>query len=124
VAQVGGRSGTAPEWRAANGLLSASSELTLAPTARTALEGVPLYLSLDIDVLDPSAAPGTGCPEPGGPTFRELAAFLTSLRGLNVVAIDIVEVLPAIDPAGIAAVAAAKLVRESVLLFARRPALG
>ena len=119
VGQVGGRSGTAPEWRYAQELLHASTELVLPAAARAALEGVPLYLSLDIDVLDPSAAPGTGCPEPGGPTFRELLAFLTTLRGLNVVAIDVVEVLPAVDPAGIAAVAAAKLVRETILLFSR-----
>jgi agmatinase len=123
VVQVGGRSGTAPEWRSAKELLHASPDLALPAATRAALANVPLYLSIDIDVLDPSAAPGTGCPEPGGPSFRELHDFLLSLRGLNVVAIDVVEVLPAIDPAGIAAVAAAKMVRESILLFARhRPA--
>lgn len=119
VVQIGGRSGTAPEWRFATQLLHASTALSLPAATRAALADAPLYLSIDIDVLDPSAAPGTGCPEPGGPSFRELHDFLLSLRGLNVVAIDVVEVLPAIDPAGIAAVAAAKLVRESILLFAR-----
>ncbi|MDW8252265.1 MAG: agmatinase [Chloroflexota bacterium] len=122
VAQVGGRSGTAPEWRYAQELLHASPELSLPAGARGVLERVPIYLTIDIDVLDPSAAPGTGCPEPGGPSFRELHRFLLSLRGLTVVALDVVEVLPAIDPAGIAAVAAAKLVRESILLFAQHDA--
>jgi agmatinase len=79
----------------------------------------PVYVSIDIDVLDPAHAPGTGCPEPGGVTFRELAAFLHSLEGLNVVAIDVMEVSPGLDPANITAAAAAKLVREAVLLFGR-----
>ncbi|MFN8532846.1 MAG: agmatinase [Dehalococcoidia bacterium] len=120
VVQAGGRSGTAGEWRYARQLLGASGDLAISPAARATLETGPVYLSIDIDVLDPSAAPGTGCPEPGGPTFRELQAFVHSLAGLHVVAIDVVEVLPAIDPAGIAAVSAAKLVREAILQFAAR----
>jgi agmatinase len=77
----------------------------------------PLYVSIDIDVLDPSHAPGTGCPEPGGVTFRELAAFLYSLKGLRVVALDVMEVSPNLDAANITAAAGAKLVREAMLLF-------
>jgi agmatinase len=118
IAQVGVRSGTAEEWRFAKGLLHSSPELSLTSQGRAALAAGPVYLSIDIDVLDPSAAPGTGCPEPGGPTFRELQAFLHSLAGLPVVGMDVVEVLPSVDPAGIAAVSAAKLIREAILLFA------
>ena len=77
----------------------------------------PVYVSIDIDVLDPAHAPGTGCPEPGGVTFRELSNFLYSLEGLRVVALDVMEVSPNLDAANITAAAAAKLVREAILLF-------
>jgi len=77
----------------------------------------PIYLTVDIDVLDPSAAPGTGCPEPGGATYGELEAFLHGLAEMRVVAMDVVEVAPALDPSEITAAAAAKIVRDAVLLF-------
>ena len=79
-----------------------------------------VYLTLDIDVLDPSCAPGTGCPEPGGVPFAELVDLVYSLRGLNVVAVDVMEVLPAVDVNDITSVAAAKLVRECTLAFGSR----
>lgn len=61
---------------------------------------VPVYLSLDIDVLDPSLCPGTGTPEPGGWTSREVIRILRGLESLNVVGADIVEVAPAYDGSG------------------------
>jgi len=61
---------------------------------------VPVYLSLDIDVLDPGICPGTGTPEPGGWTSREVIRILRGLEGLNVVGADIVEVAPAYDGVG------------------------
>jgi len=69
----------------------------------------PVYVSVDIDALDPAFAPGTGTPEPGGLTSRELLAVLRGLAGagLNVVAGDVVEVCPAYDVANITALAAA-----------------
>ncbi|KAJ9134489.1 Guanidinobutyrase [Pleurostoma richardsiae] len=60
----------------------------------------PVYLSVDIDVLDPAFAPGTGTPEPGGWTTRELIRILRGLEGLNVVGADIVEVSPAYQGQG------------------------
>ena len=60
----------------------------------------PTYLSLDIDVLDPGLCPGTGTPEPGGWTSREVIKILRGLESLNVVGADIVEVAPAYDGAG------------------------
>lgn len=60
----------------------------------------PVYLSVDIDVLDPAFAPGTGTPEPGGWTTRELIRILRGIEGLNVVGADIVEVAPAYQGAG------------------------
>jgi agmatinase len=67
----------------------------------------PVYVSVDIDVLDPAHAPGTGTPEAGGVTSRELLAILRSLADLHVVGADIVEVAPAYDHAEMTGIAAA-----------------
>jgi agmatinase len=80
----------------------------------------PVYVTVDIDVLDPAFAPGTGTPEAGGLTSRELLALLRGLATaeLDVVAADLVEVSPPYDPAGITAVAAAHAAYELVTLLA------
>jgi agmatinase len=118
IHQVGLRSGDRAEWRLARERTAFSStRLGLPEDVRNRLGDKPLYVSIDIDVLDPAHAPGTGCPEPGGYTFRELAEFLYSLQGLNVVALDVMEVSPRTDPADITAIAAAKLIREAVLIW-------
>ncbi len=80
----------------------------------------PVYLSIDIDVLDPAHAPGTGTPEPGGLTSRELQMMLRSLDGIDVVGADVVEVAPAYDHAELTALAAANLVYEILALLARK----
>ena len=78
--------------------------------------GRPVYLTIDLDVLDPSAFPGTGTPEAGGVTYRELlAAALDVLRGCRVVACDLVELSPPYDPSGISTATALKLMREMLL---------
>jgi agmatinase len=118
VHQVGLRSGERREWELARTRTGwSSTELSLPLSVRQAIREQPVYVSIDIDVLDPAHAPGTGCPEPGGVTFRELVAFLYSLEGLRVVALDVMEVSPNFDGANITAAAAAKLVREAILLF-------
>lgn len=76
------------------------------------LRGRPLYVTIDIDVLDPAEAPGTGTPEPGGARFGELLAALRELPGAAVVGADLVEVAPELDPSGRTAVVAAKILRE------------
>jgi agmatinase len=119
IHQVGLRSGDRAEWQLAKHRTAwSSTELSLPVSVRHRIGSQPVYLSIDIDVLDPAHAPGTGCPEPGGVTFRELATFLYGLEGLRVVAMDVMEVSPNLDPANITAAAAAKLVREAILLFA------
>jgi agmatinase len=72
----------------------------------------PVYVSVDIDVLDPAHAPGTGTPEAGGLTSRELLAVLRSFASLNLVGADIVEVAPAYDHAQITGIAAAHVAYE------------
>ena len=79
----------------------------------------PLYLSIDIDVLDPAHAPGTGTPEPGGLTTRELQELLRGLVGLEIAGADVVEVAPAYDHAEITALAAAQVAYELLALLAR-----
>ncbi|MCP3689758.1 MAG: agmatinase [Gammaproteobacteria bacterium] len=78
----------------------------------------PLYLSIDIDVLDPAHAPGTGTPEIAGISSREMVNIIRGLQGLNLVAADIVEVAPAYDHAEITALAAATIGFEMINLIA------
>lgn len=78
------------------------------------LKDRPLYISVDIDVLDPAHAPGTGTPEAGGMTSRELLAMIRALRDHNIVGADIVEVAPAYDHAQITAVAASHVAYEII----------
>jgi agmatinase len=80
----------------------------------------PLYVSIDIDVLDPAHAPGTGTPEPGGLTSRELQLLLRGLAGANLVGGDVVEVAPAYDHAELTTIAAANVVYELLGLLALR----
>ena len=85
---------------------------------RVRLGDRPVYVSLDIDVLDPAFAPGTGTPEPGGLTSRELLAMLRGLSGANVVGADVVEVAPAYDHAEITGLAAAHAAYELLSVLA------
>ncbi|UQX89843.1 agmatinase [Jatrophihabitans telluris] len=85
---------------------------------RERVAGLPIYLSIDIDVLDPSHAPGTGTPEPGGLTTRELQLILRGLADLHVVGADVVEVAPAYDHAELTSLAAANVVYEYLGMFA------
>jgi agmatinase len=80
----------------------------------------PVYLSIDIDVLDPAFAPGTGTPEAGGMTSRELLAVLRQLVDLDIVGADIVEVAPAYDHAEITGIAAAHAAYELLTAMAPR----
>lgn len=77
----------------------------------------PLYVSVDIDVLDPAHAPGTGTPEAGGMTSRELLEILRGLRGCNLVGGDVVELAPAYDHAEITAIAASHVAYDLVTLL-------
>jgi len=80
----------------------------------------PVYVSLDIDVLDPAHAPGTGTPEAGGLTTREVHQILRALSDVPIVGADVVEVAPAYDHAEITALAASSVVYELLSLMARQ----
>ena len=79
----------------------------------------PLYLSIDIDVLDPAYAPGTGTPEIAGMTTREMVNVIRGLSGMNLISADVVEVSPAYDHAEVTSLAAATIVYELTNLFAK-----
>lgn len=79
------------------------------------LQGKKVYVSLDLDVLDPSIFPGTGTPEAGGVSFAELLNAIIQLKELNVVALDINELAPTYDQSGVSTAVACKLVRELLL---------
>ena len=81
----------------------------------------PIYLSIDIDVLDPAHAPGTGTPEIAGMSSRELVNVLRGLAGLKIISADVVEVAPAYDQAELTSLAAATIVYEIINLLARSP---
>ena len=80
----------------------------------------PLYLSIDIDVLDPAHAPGTGTPEIAGMTSREMVNVIRGLSGMKkFISADVVEVAPAYDHAEVTSLAAATIVYELTNLFAK-----
>ncbi|GAA2697045.1 agmatinase [Nonomuraea recticatena] len=85
---------------------------------RTRVGDAPIYLSVDIDVLDPAFAPGTGTPEMGGLSSRELLHILRGLPGDSLVASDVVEVSPAYDHAEVTSLAAATIVYDVIALMA------
>ena len=80
----------------------------------------PVYVSVDIDVLDPAHAPGTGTPEAGGMTSRELLEVVRGLDNVNLVGVDVVEVSPAYDHAEITSIAAANVTWEFLSVFGRK----
>jgi agmatinase len=81
------------------------------------LAGHPLYVTIDVDVLDPSHAPGTGSPEPGGLSVPELIDVVRLLEGQRVIGGDLVEVAHAWDPSGRTGIAAAWVIREALLTW-------
>jgi agmatinase len=85
---------------------------------------LPVYVSLDIDSVDPAFAPGTGTPEVAGLTSREIMDLVRGLRGLPLIGFDIVEVAPAYDSAEITALLAANLVYEVLLVLSEGKAPG
>jgi agmatinase len=84
----------------------------------------PAFMSFDIDVVDPAFAPGTGTPEAGGPSARDMLAIVRSLTGIDFVGFDVVEVIPAYDPAAVTATLAANLAYEMLSLVALRRVAG
>jgi agmatinase len=115
IFQFGVRSGTREEWEYAR-REATIVEKTESLAANLAVR--PVYLTVDLDVLDPSVMPETGTPEPGGLTFRNLHDAILALRGLNVIGGDVVEYCPVPGVGGPSGAVAAKVIREIVFLVA------
>lgn len=81
------------------------------------LKGKPVYLTLDLDILDPSIFPGTGTPEAGGVTFNELLNALIATTPLNIVGCDVNELSPVYDQSGVSTAVACKIIRELLLII-------
>jgi agmatinase len=117
--QVGLRTGDREEWVPSRGthVFPGWTVPVTEAAARVAADvgAYPLYVTLDIDVLDPGAAPGTGSPEPGGVAVADLLAALRRLGAARIVGLDLVEVSPLWDPSGRTAVTAAAILREAIL---------
>ncbi len=119
IFQLGIRSGTADEFAFArdNTRLYRDEVAGAIPSVLEIIGNRPVYITLDIDVLDPAYAPGTGTPEGGGISSRELIHSLHRLGELNVVGFDIMEISPPYDSGDITSILGAKLMREALLLF-------
>jgi agmatinase len=116
IIHVGGRSASKEEWN-----LVKSEKIKTISSAEIGrskyldefryLMTIPskLYVSVDLDILDPAFMPGTGTPEPGGITSKELLGMLEILKGLEIVGFDVVELNPMVDPYGISSATAAKI---------------
>ncbi len=116
--QLGIRSGTKEEFEHARMLKSIVSwERTSLRTLVRRLGARPVYVSLDVDVIDPGLLPGVGTPEPGGLTFQELLSILKMLQSLHVIGFDLVELTPDYDPSQISSVTASVILREMILAF-------
>jgi len=115
--QYGIRSGTREEFeemRACQRLVSSAEalreKLSLHPKR-------PIYLTIDLDIFDPSLFPGTGTPEFGGIDWKAFENVLGTLEGHRIVAADVVELAPQLDPTGCSAILASKVVRELILMM-------
>jgi agmatinase len=123
IYQFGIRSGTAEEFmfgQIPNPLIALERIDEEIDKTLFVAEDSPVYVTLDLDVLDPSVFPGTGTPEHNGSTVSELIAFFMAFSNLNVVGFDVVELSPPYDPSGISTAAANLLLREMLMFFSER----
>ncbi|GAB6158795.1 agmatinase [Desulfotomaculum varum] len=121
IYQFGIRSGTRDEFAFAKQNTNMFIGKVLEPLKQVLPElvGCPVHITLDIDVVDPAFAPGTGTPEPGGCSAEEILEVIYALRHLRVVGFDLVEISPAYDHSERTAILGAKLVREAILAFGK-----
>ncbi len=120
IYQFGIRSGDSSEfkWAASGHTHLRKFDLVGLEAAIQACKDVPTYITIDLDVLDPSVFPGTGTPEAGGITYKELLHAFDCFEGLNnIVGADLVELAPMLDSTGGSTAVAAKSLREMVLIL-------
>lgn len=111
------RSGTRDEfqWAKNHTFLEKFSYNSLTEKVKNIGNDTPIYVTIDLDVFDPSLFSGTGTPEPGGINFKDMMNILSGLQGLNIVGGDIVELSPQYDTSGVSTAVACKVMRELLL---------
>lgn len=119
IFQFGIRSGMKEEFQWANEghTLLCPYDCSRLDEAVAAIGNAPVYLTIDVDVLDPALLAGTGTPEPGGITFREMLQALKTISGLNIIGADVVELAPDYDQSGVSTATVSKLLREVMLIL-------
>lgn len=117
IIQTGLRSGTKEEfdWIKENKTMFNTNEEFSKRVKQ--LNNTPVYLTIDLDVLDPSIFSGTGTPEPGGLSFNGFMNRLYMLKELNIVGADVVELSPHYDNSGVSTITAARIIREVLLIL-------
>jgi agmatinase len=116
--QIGIRSGTKEEFDLAKKMKSIVLPNT--DSLRTMVKRIgkqPVYVTFDVDAMDPSLVPGVGTPEPGGINFDGILSILKELQPLRVVGFDLVELTPDYDPTQVSSVTASVILREMILAF-------
>ena len=122
IYQFGIRSGDREEflWAKEGHVTMHPFDLNGLEDAIEALKGKPVYFTVDLDVLDPSVFPGTGTPEAGGVSFKELlVAIIKVCEGCNVIGCDVNELSPHYDQSGVSTAVAGKIVREFLIALAK-----
>ena len=121
IFQMGIRSGTQDEFAFARAghteLFPLSADHNMASAIAAAAGDRPVYLTIDLDIYDPSCFAGTGTPEPGGINFRDMMQVLNEFTGLHIVGADLVELAPHYDASGVSTALALKTMRELLILI-------
>src|SRR5690606_8329716 len=125
ILQIGVRDLAPPWWRSPDRVRQIGARelawLTAAEVVARVPEGIPCYLTVDIDVVDPAEAPGTGCPVPGGPRLDRVVEIVEELIAARpVIGVDLVELAPHLDPRGLTTAAAAHLLLRMLDALRRR----
>ena len=115
IRQIGIRSGLKEEFE----LMKKYNTLIDNPSGLEALKNKKIFLTIDVDVLDPSVMPGTGTPEPDGLTYRELASWIKSLKDFDIVGADVVELAPDYDKSEVSTAVVTKIIRDVLMIMSK-----
>lgn len=113
IMQIGIRSGEKIEFE----LMKKHSTLAFEPTELEKFKNKKIFVTIDLDVLDPSLMSGTGTPEAGGFTYKELMKWIVELKKYNIIGADVVELAPDLDVTKVSTATACKLIREVLMIL-------
>ena len=121
ILQVGQRSGTCEEFQHAEAFGNLRSASVTVDELQQWVSNRPLYVTVDLDILDPSVLPGTGTPEPGGVSFIQLQTWLAGLANCKWIGWDVAELSPGLDASSMSSIVSAKIVRTMILASTATP---